>query len=70
MQTVVDLTNHLLTAINEFAEKHDGVSVGEVLSAAFSVLMNVAAASPDFDPRQFAVEFNENLQNVMDARLH
>jgi hypothetical protein len=70
VKNVVDLTNHIIEAINDFSDDRE-LTNGEVLSAVFSTLLNISMASPNFDPKEFAAELTGNIEDAMrDPRLH
>jgi hypothetical protein len=62
--TIVRLSEALLDAINEFSE-HNRLTTGQAMGALFSVLVQSAKESPQYDPKRLVSEIDERIREAV-----
>jgi hypothetical protein len=63
--TIVRLSAALLDAIDEFSE-HNRLTTGQAMGALFSVLVQSAQASPQYDPKQLVTEIDARIREAVE----
>lgn len=65
--TIVRLSAVLLDAINEFSE-HNRLTTGQAMGALFSVLVQSAQGSPQYDPKQLVTEIDARIREAVNLQ--
>lgn len=63
--TIVRLTEAIFDAINEFSE-HNRLTTGQAMGALFSVLVQSAKGSPQYDPKQLVAEIDARIREAVE----
>lgn len=65
--TVERLSQALLDTIDEFSE-HTRLTTGQAMGALFSVMVQAAQASPEYDPRRLVQEVDAKIREAVDLQ--
>lgn len=65
--TIVRLSAALLDAINEFSD-HNRLTTGQAMGALFSVLVQSAKASPEYDPKRLVAEIDARIREAVELQ--
>ena len=63
--TIVRLSAALLDAINEFSD-HNRLTTGQAMGALFSVLVQSAKGSPQYDPKRLVAEVDARIREAVE----
>lgn len=63
--TIDRLANALLETIDEFAE-HNRLTTGDAMGALFTVMVESAKASPQYDPKRLVQEVDAKIRAAVD----
>ncbi len=63
--TIVNLTEILYDAISEFSE-HNRLTTGQAMGALFSVLVQAAKGSPQYDPKRLVSEIDARIREAVE----
>jgi hypothetical protein len=63
--TIIRLTEALFDAINEFSERNR-LTTGQAMGALFSVLVQSAKGSPQYDPQQLVAEIDARIREAVE----
>ena len=62
--TIERLCEALFDAINEFSE-HTRLTTGQAMGALFSVLVQAAKESPEYDPKRLVAEIDARIREAV-----
>lgn len=63
--TIVRLTEILFDAISEFSD-HNRLTTGQAMGALFSVLVQSAKGSPQYDPKRLVAEIDARIREAIE----
>jgi hypothetical protein len=66
-ETIARLSAALLDAINEFSE-HNRLTTGQAMGALFSVLVQSAKGSPQYDPKRLVAEIDARIREAVELQ--
>jgi hypothetical protein len=65
--TIERLSAALLDAIDEFSE-HNRLTTGDAMGALFSVMVQSAKASPEYDPKRLVQEVDAKIREAVELQ--
>jgi hypothetical protein len=65
--TIVRLSAILIDAIDEFSE-HNRLTTGQAMGALFSVFVQSAKGSPEYDPKRLVTDVSDRIREAVELQ--